>query len=140
MLGSWGRGLKRMITAMRWNNILFLDGCGLFRKTGDIHNMAETIFITLLVLLVHFYMLCVCFTMDYCLICFLLRVCSLLYKNMFSLYALFRVGLAKVFFLTCRIVKFVVLSFIFHCPKMTIDHFTLRRKKYAATLTRTQSR
>lgn len=47
-------------------------------------------------LLFHFYMLCLIasLTVDYCcLICVFVRLCfSLFYKNMYSLFALFRVG------------------------------------------------
>lgn len=77
---------------------LLLDGsvCVGVGKTGDIHNMAETIFLRYVFF--HFYMLCLIasLTMDYCLICLrVVCVCSLLYKNMYSLYALFRVGLPE---------------------------------------------
>lgn len=93
--------VRGMIIAIRdEKRFSSLDGSvcvGVFRKTGDIHNMAETIFLRYFFLLFHFYMLCLIasLTVDYCcLICvvFCSSVFSLLYKNMYSLFALFRVG------------------------------------------------
>lgn len=54
---------KRLFS--RWVGV-----CRCFRKTGDIHNMAETIFLRY-IFTFHFYMLCLIasLTMTYCLIC-----------------------------------------------------------------------
>lgn len=58
---------EKRFSSFRWVGV-----CGgVFRKTGDIHNMAETIFYATF-LLFHFYMLCLIasLTVDYyCLIC-----------------------------------------------------------------------
>lgn len=63
---------------------------GVFRKTGDIHNMAETIFLRYFF---HFYMLCLIasLTVDYCCLICVLFVCVLAYSIkiciLFSLYS-----------------------------------------------------
>lgn len=62
-----------MITAIYDEKRLFsrwVGVCSCFRKTGDIHNMAETIFLRY-IFTFHFYMLCLIasLTMTYCLIC-----------------------------------------------------------------------
>lgn len=69
----FGEGDEKRFSSFRWVGV-----CGgVFRKTGDIHNMAETIFYATF-LLFHFYMLCLIasLTVDYCcLICVVLFVC-----------------------------------------------------------------
>lgn len=114
----WGRSDDNC--DIRWKRLFsrWVGVCRCFRKTGDIHNMAETIFLRYIFTFSLLYVVFdsvphndLLFDLCFLFVC----VCSLLYKNMHSLYALFRVCLLESVFLLTELCR----------EKITINYFNI---------------